>query len=90
MPSLPMGRGFPGSSTAKALMHRSGLPEDRLLYQDLKGLVDGQFIDWTHLRYLRTSQGHKQMREVEVTEASELTSWDGFSDAATSYGVPRC
>ncbi len=39
--------GFPGSSTAKALMHRSSLPEDRLLSQDLKGLADGQLIDWT-------------------------------------------
>ena len=64
------------------------LPEDRLLYQDLKGLADGRLIDWTHHRYLRTIQGHKQVREVEVTEASELTSWDGFIDAAALYGVP--
>jgi hypothetical protein len=69
-------------------MQRSSLPQDRLLYQDLKGLVDGQLIDWTHHRYLRTIQGHKQVREVEVTEASELTSWDGFIDAATRYGMP--
>src|SRR6266849_4959434 len=88
MPSTPMGRGFPGSSTAKALMRGSRLPEDRLLYQDLKGLADGQLIDWTSHRYLRTIQGHKQLRQVEVTEASELTSWDGFIDAAALYGVP--
>jgi hypothetical protein len=36
-----MGRGFPGSSRARGSMHRSSLPEDRLLYQDLKGLADG-------------------------------------------------
>src|SRR6266700_164914 len=30
------------------------LPEDRLLYQDLKGLADGQLLDWTHHRYVRT------------------------------------
>src|SRR6266446_9971898 len=42
------------------------LPEDRLLYQDLKGLADGQLLDWTHHRYLRMIQGHKQVREVEV------------------------
>src|SRR5437764_6053479 len=53
------------------------LPEDRLLYQDLQGLADGQLIDWTHHRYVRTIQGHKQVREVEVTAAGELTSWDG-------------
>src|SRR3989440_4045456 len=62
------------------------LPEDRLLYQDLQGLADGQFIDWTHHRYVRTIQGHKQLRAVEVTAAGELTSWDGFTEAAASYG----
>ena len=64
------------------------LSEDRLLYQDLKGLADGQLIDWTHHRYVRTIAGHKQVREVEVTAAGELTSWDGFVEAAASYGVP--
>jgi hypothetical protein len=63
------------------------LPEDRLLYQDLQGLAEGQLIDWTHHRYLRTIQGHKQVREVEVTAAGELTSWDGFTEKAASYGV---
>src|SRR5258708_26655417 len=60
------------------------LPQDRLLYQDLKGLADGQLLAWTHQRYLLTIQGHKQLREVEVTAAGELTSWDGFTEAAAS------
>ncbi len=64
------------------------LPEDRLLYQDLKGLADGQFIDWTHHRYLRTIGGHKQVRAVEVTAVGDLSSWDSFTEAAASYGVP--
>jgi hypothetical protein len=63
------------------------LPEERLLYQDLKGLADGQLIDWSHHRYVRTIGAHKQLREVEVTAASELTSWDGFLEAAARYGV---
>ena len=63
------------------------LPEDRLLYQDLQGLADGQLIDWTHHRYLRTIQGHKQVREVEVTATAELTSWDSFIEAAARYGA---
>ncbi len=63
------------------------LPEDRLLYQDLQGLANGQLIDWTQHRYLRTIGGHKQLREVEVTAAGELTSWDGFTEKAASYGV---
>ena len=64
------------------------LPEDRLLYQDLQGLADGQLIEWTHHRSLRTIQGHKQVREVEITAAGELTSWDGFTEAAASHGAP--
>src|SRR5437588_12400271 len=63
------------------------LPEDRLLYQDLQGLADGQLIDWTSHRYVRTISGHKQVRQVEVTAAGELTSWDGFIEAAARYGV---
>src|SRR6266436_5887591 len=64
------------------------LPADRLLYQDLQGLAKGEFIEWTHHRYLRTIQGHKQVREVEVAAAGDLTSWDGKTLAAASYGVP--
>src|SRR5437588_9389499 len=63
------------------------LPEDRLLYQDLQGLADGQLIDWTSHRYVRTIRGHKQVRQVEVTAAGELTSWDGFIEKAAGYGV---
>src|SRR2546423_12998773 len=65
------------------------LPEDRLLYQDLQGLAAGQLIDWSHHRYLRTIAGHKQVREVEVTAAGELTSWDGFTEKAAGYGGPE-
>src|SRR5439155_6835268 len=32
-------------------------------------------------------QGHKHIREVEVTAADELTSWDGFTEAAATYEV---
>jgi hypothetical protein len=64
------------------------LPADRLLYQDVQGLADAQLIEWTHHRYVRTVQGHKQIREVEVTAAGELTSWDGFTEAAATYEMP--
>jgi hypothetical protein len=63
------------------------LPQDRLLYQDLQGLAHGRLIDWSHHRYVRTIGGHKQLREVEVTAAGALTSWDGFTEAAESLGV---
>src|SRR5256712_3010139 len=64
------------------------LPQDRLLYQDLQGLANGRLVDWSHHRYLRTIGGHKQLREVEVTAAGELTSWDSFTEKAAHYGVP--
>jgi len=64
------------------------LPEDRLLYQDVQGLADAHLIEWTHHRYVRTVQGHKHIREVEVTAAGELTSWDGTTLAAAAAGVP--
>src|SRR2546421_2478439 len=64
------------------------LPEDRLLYQDVQGLAHGHLIEWTHHHYVRTIQGHKQLREVEVTAAAELTSWESFTEKAASYGVP--
>jgi len=63
------------------------LPQDRLLSQDLQGLANGRLIDWSHHRYLRTIGGHKQLREVEVTAAGDLSSWDGFIEAAARYGV---
>src|SRR6266478_3814286 len=88
MRSMPMGRCWLGSSIARGSMRLQSLPEDRLLYQDLQGLAHGQLIDWTQHRYLRTIQGHKQLRTVEVTAAGELTSWDGFTEAAASSGVP--
>jgi hypothetical protein len=64
------------------------LPEDRLLYQHVQGLADAHLIEWTHHRYVRTVQGHKHIREVEVTAAGDLTSWDGFTEAAAAAGVP--
>lgn len=63
------------------------LPEDRLLYQDVQGLADAHLIEWTHHRYVRTIQGHKHIREVEVTAAGELTSWESFLEAAATYEV---
>jgi hypothetical protein len=71
----------------KGIVALVSLPEDRLLYQDLKGLADGKLIAWSHHRYLRTIQGHKQVREVEVTAAAALSSWEGFTEAAQSYKV---
>jgi hypothetical protein len=64
------------------------LPEDRLLYEDISGLAAKGLIGWTEHRYLRTVQGHKQLRTVDVASAGDLTSWDSFVEAAASYGAP--
>src|SRR5947199_9230060 len=63
------------------------LPEDRLLYQDVQGLADAHLIEWTHHRYVRTVQGHRHLREVEVTAAGEMTSWESYLEAAATYEV---
>jgi hypothetical protein len=63
------------------------LPSDRLLYQDLQGLAGGGLIRWSRHRYVRTVQGHKQRRVVEVTASAGLASWEGFTAAAARHGA---
>ena len=67
------------------------LPEDRLLYADISGLAAQGLIGWTTHRYTGIVQGHKQLRTVEVA-ARDLTSWDGFTEAAAAMSSPppRC
>ena len=63
------------------------LPADRLMYADALGLARSGLLRWTRHRYVRTIQGHKQMRTVDVAAVGELTSWDSFVEAAQGYGV---
>ena len=72
---------------AKGIDALVALPSDRLLYQDLQGLARGGLIRWSRHRYVRTVQGHKQRRVVEVAGADGLTSWEGFTEAAAGYGA---
>jgi hypothetical protein len=58
------------------------LPSDRELYADLQGLARVGRTSWSQHRSVRTIQGHKQRRVVEVTAAAGLTSWAGFVEAA--------
>lgn len=64
------------------------LPADRLLYEDLQGLARAGLSPWTRHQHTRTVGGHKELRVVEVTSATELTSWDSFVAAAACYGHP--
>ncbi|MFN8516983.1 MAG: hypothetical protein U0841_31305 [Chloroflexia bacterium] len=63
------------------------LPADRLLDQDVQGLARTPEAPWTEHQYVRTVQGHKQVRRVAVASAGELTSWDSFVEAARGHGA---
>lgn len=63
------------------------LPEDRQLYQDLAGLRRAGLIasrTYTDVRYL---SGHKQVRQVSLAAAADLTSWQSFVTSAHTYGA---
>jgi hypothetical protein len=64
------------------------LPADRLLYADVQGLARTPEVPWAEHQYVRTVQGHKQVRRVALASAGELTSWDSFVEAARGYGAP--
>jgi hypothetical protein len=64
------------------------LPADRLLYQDVQGLVAGQRLAWHEYRYTRTLQGHKQRRVVALAGTGDFESWPSFMEGAAGYGAP--
>jgi len=72
---------------AKGIDILTPLPPDRLMYADALGLARRGLLKWTRHRYVRTIQGHKQMRTVEVAAVGELTSGDSFVAAARGSGV---
>ena len=72
---------------AKGIDILTPLPPDRLMYADALGLARRGLLEWTQHRYVRTIQGHKQMRTVEVAAVGELTSGDSFVAAARGSGV---
>jgi hypothetical protein len=65
------------------------LPSDRQMFADLLGMARRGLLSWTRHRYVRTIQGQKQMRTIEVAAVGDLTSWDSFVEAARRYGEPE-
>src|SRR3954468_9458513 len=63
------------------------LPSDRLMFADALGLARGGALEWARHRYVRTVQGHKEARTIEVAAVGEMTGWDSFVEAARGYGV---
>lgn len=72
---------------AKGIDVLTPLPSDRRMFADALGLARGGALAWSRHRYVRTVQGHKEVRTVEVASVGEMTSWDSFVEAARSYGV---
>jgi hypothetical protein len=65
------------------------LPEDRLMYEDLKGLAEAGLLEWETHTDMRYVAGHKQVRKVSVAMTEGLSSWDSFLEAAQGYGVEK-
>jgi hypothetical protein len=68
------------------------LPDDRLWAEALRGLAAGDLLagkTHTDSRYIA---GRKQVRQVAVAMAGDLTSWDSFLTAAQAYHLehPPC
>ena len=56
---------------AKGIDVLTPLPSDRLMVGDLLGMARRGMLDWARHRYLRTIQGHKPMRTVEVAAVGD-------------------
>jgi hypothetical protein len=67
------------------------IPGDRELHRDLEGLAAEGMMKFRHHSYVRTVQGHKQRRTLEIASQAGLTSWDSYMQAAREYGddAPR-
>lgn len=63
------------------------IPGDRELHHDLEQLAQGGLLSFQRHSYVRTVQGHKQRRTLDLGAQSGLTSWDSFIQAAKTYGA---
>lgn len=63
------------------------IPHDRNLHTDLLGLAKGGLLHFRHHSYIRTIQGHKRRRTLEMGVQAGLTSWESFIQAAQEYGA---
>jgi hypothetical protein len=63
------------------------IPKEREIHRDLEQLAAGGLLKFTPHSYVRTIQGHKQRRLVELGSQSGLTGWDSFMASARSCGA---
>ena len=65
------------------------IPTDRELHHDLAQLAAGDLLRLQRHSYVRTIQGHKQRRTLDLGAQGELLSWDSFVTAATALGADQ-
>jgi len=63
------------------------IPANRQLHHDMLGLAEGGLLKFRRHSYVRTIQGHKRRRSIEVAAQDGLTSWESFIKAASDYGA---
>jgi len=61
------------------------IPGDRELHRDLEQQAQGGLLAFQRYSYVRTIQGHKQRRTLDLGAQHGLTSWDSFIEAAKTY-----
>lgn len=65
------------------------IPKEREIHRDLEQLAAGGLLKFERHSYVRTIQGHKQRRVLELGSQSGLTGWDSFLTAARAYGAAQ-
>lgn len=63
------------------------IPKEREIHRDLEQLAAGGLLKFERRSYVRTLQGHKQRRTLQLGWQSGLTGWESYVTAARSYGV---
>jgi hypothetical protein len=65
------------------------IPGDRQLHEDLAQLAEGELLSFQRHSYLRTIQGHKQRRTLDLGAQGGFTSWESFVAAAQALGAEQ-
>jgi hypothetical protein len=65
------------------------IPKEREIHRDLKQLAAGGLLTFERYSYVRTIQGHKQRRTVDLGVQQGVTCWDSYRAAARDYGATQ-
>jgi hypothetical protein len=62
------------------------IPADREIHRDLLSLAAAGMLRFERHSYVRTIQGHKQRRSLDLAAQGGLTGWDSYTAAARRFG----